>query len=66
MKTEVLKEMSIELEEEEWGLVNDIWQLLDSIEYEMNCEDIKEVKINDVSFDLETLQRMEELLYKMI
>ena len=66
MKAEVLKTMSIELNEEEWGLVNDVWQLLDGIEYEMNCEDIKEVKINDVSFDLETLQRMEELLYKMI
>lgn len=66
MKTDVLKTMSIELEEEEWGLINDVWQLLDGIEYEMNCEDIKEVKINDVSFDLETLQRMEELLYKMI
>ena len=66
MKAEVLKTMSIELNEEEWGLVNDVWQLLDGIEYEMGCEDIKEVKINDVSFDLETLQRMEELLYKMI
>ena len=66
MKAEVLKTMSIELNEEEWGLINDVWQLLDGIEYEMGCEDIKEVKINDVSFDLETLQRMEELLYKMI
>lgn len=66
MKAEVLKTISIELNEEEWGLVNDVWQLLDGIEYEMGCEEIEEVKINDVSFDLETLQRMEELLYKMI